>query len=184
MSRMASRRPSPPAPPERRIALTGSSPSPEPKATPPERSDQLPRLLVRAVSGVASRIVSTTPASARVVVSPSCRPTAMSRRSRRMILPERVLGRSGVNMSWRGRAIGPILRATCWRSSSPRSSLGSMPDFRMTKQQIASPVISSSRPTTAASATRWSSTSALSISVVERRWPETFMTSSTRPISQ
>jgi hypothetical protein len=39
-------------------------------------------------------------------------------------------------------------------------------------------------PTTAASATAGCDTSADSISVVERRWPETFMTSSTRPSSQ
>ena len=55
-----------------------------------------------------SRIVSTTPASARVVVSPRARFSAMSRRRRRMILPERVLGRSGVNRRNFGRAIGPI----------------------------------------------------------------------------
>jgi hypothetical protein len=39
---------------------------------------------------------STTATSASVVVSPRLRPSATSRRSRRMILPERVLGRSGV----------------------------------------------------------------------------------------
>ena len=39
---------------------------------------------------------STTPASARVVVSPRLRPSATSRSRRRMILPLRVLGRSGV----------------------------------------------------------------------------------------
>ena len=39
-------------------------------------------------------------------------------------------------------------------------------------------------PTTAASATWGWDTSADSISVVESRWPETFMTSSTRPSSQ
>src|SRR5437868_1754486 len=44
------------------------------------------------------RMVSTTVASARVVVSPRGWPLAMSRRSRRMILPERVLGSSGANM--------------------------------------------------------------------------------------
>src|SRR3990172_3519997 len=57
---------------------------------------------------VFSRIVSTTVASASVVVSPSVRPSAMSRRSRRMILPERVLGRSGTNIRNFGRAIGPM----------------------------------------------------------------------------
>ena len=46
------------------------------------------------------------------------------------------------------------------------------------------PVSASSAPTTAASATFGCETSADSISVVESRWPETFMTSSTRPSSQ
>ena len=49
---------------------------------------------------------------------------------------------------------------------------------------MASPVIGSGTPTTAASATAGWDTSALSISVVESRWPDTFMTSSTRPSSQ
>jgi len=55
-----------------------------------------------------SRIVSTTAVSANVVVSPSTRPSAMSRSSRRMILPDRVLGRSGTNIRNLGRAIGPM----------------------------------------------------------------------------
>ena len=55
-----------------------------------------------------SRMVSTTPSSASVVVSPRTRPSAMSRRRRRMILPERVLGRSGTNIRNLGRAIGPM----------------------------------------------------------------------------
>ncbi len=37
---------------------------------------------------------------------------------------------------------------------------------------------------TAASATAWWSTRADSTSIVEMRWPETFITSSTRPSSQ
>ncbi len=49
---------------------------------------------------------------------------------------------------------------------------------------IAWPVTSSVAPTTAASATAGWSTSADSTSVVEMRWPETFITSSTRPSSQ
>ena len=44
-----------------------------------------------------------------------------------MILPDRVLGRSGVNIRNLGLAIGPITLATCSRSSSPSSSLGSTP---------------------------------------------------------
>ena len=71
-----------------------------------------------------SRISSTTPGSASVVVSPRSRPSATSRSRRRMILPLRVLGRSSVKMTVLGRAMAPILVATCWRSSSPSSSAG------------------------------------------------------------
>ena len=42
----------------------------------------------------------------------------MSRSSRRMILPERVFGRSAVNRMSSGRAIAPIFFATCSFSSS------------------------------------------------------------------
>jgi hypothetical protein len=49
-----------------------------------------------------------------------------------------------------------------------------------TKAQIASPVVSSA--TTAASATIGFDTSADSISIVPMRWPETFSTSSMRPM--
>ena len=49
---------------------------------------------------------------------------------------------------------------------------------------MAWPVVASLAPTTAASATDGWSTRADSTSVVEMRWPDTFMTSSTRPSSQ
>ena len=55
---------------------------------------------------------------------------------------------------------------------------------RVTKAMMACPVVSSLAPTTAASATEGWLTSDDSTSVVEMRWPETFMTSSTRPSSQ
>ena len=117
-------------------------------------------------------ISSTTAASARVVVSPRSRPSATSRRSRRMILPLRVLGRSSVKMIVFGRAMAPIFVATCSRSSSPCSAVGSTPPFSVTKAMIAWPVVSSLAPTTAASATVGWSTSADSTSVVEMRWPD------------
>ena len=67
--------------------------------------------------------------------------------------------------------------------------LASSPDGRAplstTKAHTASPVRSSGRPTTAASATNAVlATSADSISMVPRRWPDTLITSSTRPITQ
>ena len=48
------------------------------------------------VMNVSGHRISTTEASASVVVSPRLRPSATSRSRRRMILPLRVLGRSGV----------------------------------------------------------------------------------------
>ena len=41
-----------------------------------------------------------------------------------MILPERVLGSSSVKITVFGRAMAPSFLATCWRTSSPSSSLG------------------------------------------------------------
>src|SRR5439155_1458732 len=74
--------------------------------------------------------------------------------------------------------------ATWFRSSVLSAGIGSLPSRRMTNALIASPVTGSGPPTTAASATAGWDTRALSISVVESRWPATFMTSSTRPSSQ
>ena len=68
--------------------------------------------------------VATTAGSASVVVSPSARPSAMSRRSRRMILPDRVFGSSAEKMMSSGRASEPIFFATCDFSSSDHRRLG------------------------------------------------------------
>ena len=46
------------------------------------------------------------------------------------------------------------------------------------------PLMSCGMPTTAASATSWCATSALSTSAVPMRWPETLITSSIRPVIQ
>ena len=59
-----------------------------------------------------SRSSATTLESARVVVSPSIRPSAMSRNNRRMILPLRVLGSSCVNVKYFGRMNLPSFCAT------------------------------------------------------------------------
>ena len=73
-------------------------------------------------------IPSTTVGSASVVVSPSASSSLTLRSRRRMILPERVLGRSSVNRIVFGFAIGPIVLPTWSRSSAASSSLGSLPD--------------------------------------------------------
>ena len=102
-----------------------------------------------------------------------------------MILPERVLGRLSPKRMSFGLAIGPISFATHSRSSLAIFS-ASAPSgracFSTTNAHTASPVMSSGRPTTAASATCGFETSADSISIVPRRWPETFSTSSMRPM--
>ena len=105
-----------------------------------------------------------------------------------MILPERVLGSSGTTSTRLGLAMGPMFLPTCCRSSSSTSatsrSAAAASSVSRTNATTASPVVSSFAPTTADSATDGCATREDSISVVDRRWPETFMTSSTRPSSQ
>ena len=98
-----------------------------------------------------------------------------------MIFPERVFGRSPAQMIRFGRAIFEIRVATCSRISPAISSEPSRSPSRVTKAQIAWPVVSSVWPITADSATLAWETIADSISAVESRWPETLITSSTRP---
>jgi hypothetical protein len=75
--------------------------------------------------------------------------------------------------------------ATWLRSSWTMASPGSTASpRRMTNATTACPVVWSAAPTTVASATAGWETRADSISVVESRCPEMFITSSTRPRSQ
>ena len=100
-----------------------------------------------------------------------------------MILPLRVFGSSGVKTMFAGLAIGPIFFATWLRSSSSFSTERS----RRLQRHVRDDRLAGRRVLarqTAASATSWWSTSADSTSIVEMRWPETFITSSTRPSSQ
>jgi len=98
-----------------------------------------------------------------------------------MIFPERVLGRSLTTYTLFGAAKGPIDLRT-WRIRSLRSSGVSLnASLTATNALTAWPVSSSAVPTTAASATAGWWIRAASISAVERRWPLTFTTSSTRP---
>ena len=99
-----------------RTARTGSRPAPRSGRS---RTDaqRFMRLSTRS---------STTAGSASVEVSPSwsCSLAAIFRRIRRMILPERVLGRPGAHWIRSGVAVGPISLRTCWTSSfsTPRSA--------------------------------------------------------------
>lgn len=101
-----------------------------------------------------------------------------------MILPERVLGNAGAQCSASGEATGPSTLRTQLINSLRSSSDSGTPACKVTKVQIPCPLISCGIPTTAASATASCDTRALSISAVPRRWPETFKTSSTRPVIQ
>src|SRR5438067_6004565 len=113
-------------------------------------------------------------------------PFAIERSSLRMIFRERVFGGVSPKRMSLGLAMAPISLPTQSRSSfaifSASSPSGRLP-FSTTNAHTASPVRSSGRPTTAASATSFVfATSADSISIVPRRWPETFSTSSMRPM--
>ena len=83
-------------------------------------------------SAACAAISETTVGSASVVVSPSGRFSATSRRRRRMILPDRVFGSSGVKTMFAGFAIAPIFCATWLRSSSSISTEPSSPPFSVT----------------------------------------------------
>ena len=74
------------------------------------RTDPLRTQSSEEALGSFSLIRSITEESVSVVTSPISRFSAMSRSSRRMILPERVLGSSCTTMIWRGLAIGPIAK--------------------------------------------------------------------------
>ncbi len=108
--------------------------------------------------------------SSSVVVSPvTSLPSAISLRTRRMILPDLVFGSELANLSWSGFAIAPMSLPTCVLSSALSCSVGSMPSRSVTKAAMPVPLISCGIPTTAASATESCDTSADSTSAVPRR---------------
>ena len=72
------------------------------------------------------------PASVEMSPSWSGAFSAILRRMRRMILPERVFGRPGAHCSWSGVAIGPISLRTQATSSLRNASLGASPLFSVT----------------------------------------------------
>ena len=157
------------------------SAAPMPDADAGDERDSL-RLLV--LANFPSRSL-TTSGSRSVVTSPSSLPSAMSRSRRRMILPERVLGRSPDQMMRLGRASLPIFLATCSRISSTSSSEPSSSSPSSVTNAVTDwPESSSVWPMTAASATFACETIADSTSAVDMRWPETLMTSSTRPMTE
>jgi len=140
-----------------------------------------------------------------VVVSPSwsSSPAKILRMIRRMILPDRVLGKSGTTKIALGAANGPIDCALARSSPSlPAHSTRCPPLARQRRlplglsirhgcpQQPPRPLDLCRRQPAAYPCERSRETqihnvrcsiSAASISAVESRWPETFTTSSTRP---
>lgn len=119
--------------------------------------------------------------SAKVDVSPrlSVSPATIFRRIRRMIFPDRVMGRLGVTHSMSGLAKGPISDRTWFRNSAMSSGLSVCSSLSITKPVMASPLMGCGLPTTAACATAGCKTKALSTSAVPIRCPDTFKTSST-----
>src|SRR5438270_4680795 len=72
-------------------------------------------------------------ASVEVSPRPSLAPSAILRRMRRMILPDRVLGSAGVKWIFSGAASAPMSWRTSWTNSLRSSSLPSSPAFNVTK---------------------------------------------------
>ena len=99
-----------------------------------------------------------------------------------MILPLRVLGSSSVKATAFGRAMGPSFLATCWRTSSASSGWGvAAPQDDVADDRLAGDGVGGTDH--GGLGDRRVVDERDSTSVVEMRWPETFMTSSTRPSS-
>ena len=104
-------------------------------------------LTTRSVTGKAHTV--------EISPSESSSPARIFRRIRRMILPDRVLGKSSTMKTALGAANGPMDLRTWVMRSFRTWSLDSLPSLRATNALTAWPVSSSLVPTTAASAT-WS----------------------------
>ena len=79
-----------------------------------------------------TRISSTTSGFDSVVVSPTSMKFEIDAMTRRMILPERVFGRSLVTHTWAGRAIGPMISAVACFTFASTSAVPSYPGFSET----------------------------------------------------
>ena len=101
-----------------------------------------------------------------------------------MILPERVFGRPGAHCSQSGLAMGPISLRTHWTSSFFSASEGSLAQVQrdIGVNALALDIMRGTHDSTL-SDFGWA-TRALSTSAVPIRWPDTLMTSSTRPVIQ
>src|SRR5260370_20955641 len=100
-----------------------------------------------------SRIWATMSGFARVVMSPVSMLLEMAARTRRMILPERVLGMSGTMWMVLGRAILPIMVSLVETTLSWMGLVVGTPGLRGVETTGRRPLTSSPAVTTAASAT-------------------------------
>ena len=100
--------------------------------------------------------------------------------TRRMIFPERVLGMSATTQTCLGRAIFPISDSII-RDTLSATPSASTPGLTAMYISTTCPRTSSTTGIAAASATSSTMRAADSSSLVPRRWPETLITSSTRP---
>ncbi len=129
------------------------------------------------------RASSTEPSSSIVEMSPGSLSSVTAFRTRRMILPLRVLGSMATKLRSPITATGPSSRRTVFSSSVFSSAEGCRPCLRTTKAEITSMRTGSGRPVTPASATAGWRRNAVSTSIVPIRWPAILMISSARPLN-
>src|SRR5699024_5057853 len=122
--------------------------------------------------------------SSIVLKSPSGKSSSHAFNTRRIILPERVLGNFSLNSISRGAACAANPSLTNLRISSFNSSLSLNSGRRATNALIISPRTGSGLPMTPASATASCSTNFDSSSNGPTRSPAVMITSSTRPWNQ
>ena len=114
--------------------------------------------------------------------SPGSSPSQAARATRRMILAERVRGRSGTTTTAAGRTGLPIAATTASVTSAASVSGSTRTSARRTHSRTAtSPRISSGIPMAAASTTAGWPTAIASSSAGPTRLPATFRVSSDRP---
>jgi hypothetical protein len=132
----------------------------------------------------ACRASSTEPSSSIVVMSPGSASSVTAFKTRRMILPLRVLGSELTKFSSPTTATGPSSRRIVSSTSRRSPSEGVNPCLRTTNAETTSPRSSSGRPVTPASATAACWRQAVSTSIVPILCPAILMISSARPANQ
>src|SRR5436190_13276365 len=101
---------------------------------------KLLRCVIQRLAGASSLMRSTTSGLASVDTSPGSCLLEIAASTRRMILPERVLGMSGTMITWRGLAIAPIWDTTDAEIFFAMSSEGLRPGLSATYRSGTSPL--------------------------------------------